>query len=155
MPATNILKKIYLFQNFSDSELEKIAKVAIEKEVNAGQEIFMTNESAKSFFVITLGGVKITSTTEKGDAVSIANIASGAHFGEVAFLDRGTRSATAEATEFSRLLEFEFEKLQNVLENDPDMGLKFYQACSRFLATRLRATLSDLSAAKEAKLKLF
>lgn len=155
MATSPLLKDIYLFKELTSPELDKVATAASEKEVNSGEEIFMTGERATSFFVIVLGGIKISSTTEKGDVISIANLATGSHFGEVSFLDEGRRSATAQATEFTRLLEIDFEKLKAVAEAEPVIGLKIYRACSRFLATRLRATLSDLNAAKEAKLKHF
>ena len=155
MSASHLLKGIYLFNELNEVELQKIADIAIEKEVNSGEEVFMTGEKAKSFYVILLGSIKISANTDKGDSISIAQLATGAHFGEVAFLDEGNRSATAQATEFTRLVEVDFAKLKQLIASDNTIGLKVYRACSRYLATRLRATLSDLNAAKEARLKHF
>ena len=149
------LKGIYLFKEFDDQELQMVAKLGVEKSVTAGAVFFSTGQEAKCFFVIEMGSVNIFSNLKSGDSAGITQMGSGSHFGELAFLDGGKRSATAQAVESCRIMEIPFDGLKGLLDSNPKMAVKFYKSCSRFLASRLRSTTDDLTSVKEAKLKLF
>lgn len=149
------LANIYMFKGLSDEELGKISQVATERNLSAGEEIFMTGDEATSFFLISMGSIKIYSNSSKGDAMGIANLGSGAHFGELPFFDEGKRSATAEAIEPCRMLEIQYLDLARIIEENPVIAGKIYKSCSRFLASRLRNTLDDLNQAREARLRHF
>lgn len=155
MGQTAVIGNVYLFKELSDAELQKIMAIAQEKNLTAGEEIFMTGEAAKSFYVIAVGSVKIFSNSSQGDAMNIATLGSGSHFGELPLFDQGNRSATAQTLEPTRLLEITYGDLDKVLNDNPIIATKVYKSCSRFLATRLRNTLGDLAQAREAKLKHF
>lgn len=149
------LANIYMFKGLSDEELGQISRIVAERNLTAGEEIFMTGDEATSFFMISMGSIKIYSNSSKGDAMGIANLGSGAHFGELPFFDQGKRSATAEAIEPCRMLEIQYVDLARVIDENPSMGNKIYKSCSRFLASRLRNTLEDLNQAREVRLRHF
>lgn len=155
MSQQSALGSVYLFKDLTPQELQSVASIAQERNLTAGEEAFMTGEVAKSFFVIVMGSIKIFSNSSQGDSLGIATLGSGSHFGEVPFFDQGKRSATAQAIESSRMLEVSYTELTALLESNPSLALKVYKNCSRFLATRLRNTLGDLTQAKEAKTKHF
>ena len=102
-----------------------------------------------------MGSVKIFTTSQSGDTLGIATLGSGSHFGEIPFLDSGTRSANAQTTEPSKIIEVPYDALRKTLEMNPNVGAKVYRAFSKYLAARLRNTLDDLGHAKEVKLKHF
>ncbi|MBX3016639.1 MAG: cyclic nucleotide-binding domain-containing protein [Bdellovibrionaceae bacterium] len=147
------LSGVYLFKELTPDELKIVAHAASERHLSPGEEVFMTGEAAKSFFVITLGSVKIYSNSSKGDAMGIANLGSGAHFGEMPFFDQGNRSATAQTLEPTHMLEIAYADLEALFAAHPLIALKVYRTAARFMATRLRNTLGDLNQAKESKLK--
>jgi CRP-like cAMP-binding protein len=155
MSNHKILKNIYLFKSFDDSELQKLATTLNEKVYSPGQDIFMIGQKAQSFYVILMGTVKIYMNPDGEHDIKIANLGSGAHFGELPFLDGGNRSATAQATETSTLLEISYDKLRALLEQNEKMAGKFYKDLSIYLASRLRATTENLKQVHEFKLKHF
>lgn len=153
MVKTDSLKNIYLFKDFTPDELGKVAELCVPKEVINGQELFGSGQKAESFFVIQQGTVKIYRTTSGGDEVALTTLASGSHFGEMPFVTDEQRTATAQATESSHLIEIPYAGLEKLLAADVRMSDKFHRSMSRFLANRLKATTNDLSSAKEFALR--
>lgn len=153
MSQHQALSGVYLFKELTPEELQIVAHAANERNLSPGEEVFMTGEKANSFYVIALGSVKIYSNSSEGDVMGIANLGTGAHFGEMPFFDRGNRSATAQAIEPTRMLEIAYADLEQLFQAHPPIALKVYRTAARFMATRLRNTLGDLSQAKESKLK--
>lgn len=155
MADTKLLKGIYIFKDFDEEELNSVAQIAEEKTILAGHEIFIRGQPADAFYMISMGSVKIYSSTDAGDEHSIAALSTGDHFGEIPFLDHGKRTATAQANEMSRLIEVKYDKLTRLLEGNPLMAMKLYRSYAHFVALRLRTTLGDLNAARETRLKHF
>lgn len=148
---TATLKAIYLFSDFSEADLKKVATIAEAKNFLPGQDVFSVGQGATAFYVVVMGSVKITVNSGEGDEIQIRHLGSGSHFGEMPFMDGEKRSATVQAIENSHLAEIPYVKLQSLLEQDPVMAAKFYRSAARFLALRLRATTADLNNLKELK----
>jgi CRP-like cAMP-binding protein len=141
---TEILKKIYLFKEMSEEDLKCLISAGEEKTVISGQELFCSGQKAESFFVVVQGTVKIFKSDSDANEVSLVTLAAGEHFGEMAFLTREVRSATAHVVESSLLFEISYVKLEKLLEENPLISEKFHRALARFLAHRLKATTEGL-----------
>jgi CRP/FNR family transcriptional regulator, cyclic AMP receptor protein len=150
-----ILKNIYLFKDLSPSELEAIAQMATTEVFQRGDEIFAQGDRAVAMFVIKFGSIQIKQSGKEGEAVPIALLATGSHFGEMGYIDNEARSATAEAAEKTELIRIGYEELRRFLENNPKTAWQFYKSCAHFLCCRLRATTTDLGFARELHLKHF
>lgn len=145
------LKNIYLFSDFSDSDLNKIAGIAEVKDFLPGQDIFTVGQTASAIYIVIMGTVKISVNTGEGDEIQIRTMGSGSHFGEMPFIDGDKRSASVQTLEPSHLAEIPYEKLTDLLDNDVQMAAKFYRSIAKYLAVRLRTTTSDLNSLKELK----
>jgi CRP-like cAMP-binding protein len=155
MVNAQILKNIYLFRTLDDAELNSLNKIVTEKTFSAGQDIFVVGQKAQSFYVIRMGTIKIYTNPDGSGDLNIANLGSGSHFGEMAMMDGLERSATAQATETSTLLEINYDKLREVLQANEKMAAKFYKELSLYLAARLRATTVNLQHIHEVRLRHF
>jgi CRP/FNR family transcriptional regulator, cyclic AMP receptor protein len=155
MAASSILKSVYLFKNFNDAELSTINGIVEEKSYSPGQDIFISGQDAKSFYVVRMGTVKIYANPDGNKDINITNMGTGSHFGEIPFVDGGKRSATAQCTEATTLLEISYEKLRKLLDSNHQLAHKFYKQLAWFMAARLRATTENLQAIHELKLKHF
>ena len=153
MSQQKILSQIYLFKELTPQELDLMAQVCKEKSVSAGADIFISGQKAESFFVVKYGSVKIYATTKAGDDINISNMSTGAHFGEMPFLDGATRSATSQALEQSTLIEIPYKDFENLLNQQPAMSVKVHRAFARHLCQRLRVTTEDFSKIREFQLK--
>src|SRR5581483_8833968 len=72
----------------------------------ANEEVCREDEAADSMFLILQGQVRIMTEGRRGRPYFLRFLEAGDAFGQIALLDGGRRSATAEATKDSLLLEF-------------------------------------------------
>ncbi len=149
MDMVEILKNVYLFRDMEEEELEDLATVAESCSFYQGDTIFHEGDIGDSLYVIKIGSVKIIKEDRAGNESQVAVLGTGAHFGEMTIADRQPRSATVVANEHTELIKFDVNKLDQLFENNPKMGFKFYRKLSMGLSKRLRNTTEDLSFTKQ------
>ena len=152
--SQDLLKNIYLFKSLDAKELALVQEIASRDVLNGGDTVFNQGSEAKALYVIAFGSVSITKDKE-GDQITVAKLATGSHFGEMAFIDGAKRSANAEATERTELVRIDYDKLRALLQKNTTLAAKFYQALCQFMCGRLRQTTEDLSFAREKNLRHF
>ncbi len=147
--ATDLLKNLYFFKEMPPQALELIEKITKERLYSPGQDIFAQGDKASSLFIVKMGSVKIHLEGSEGDAIEISILGTGLHFGEMAFLDGESRSASATAVEATKLLEINYEGLSSLLEKNPTIAAPFYRSIAQFLCGRLRHTTMTMSQVKD------
>ncbi|MGI1661608.1 Crp/Fnr family transcriptional regulator [Palleronia sp. KMU-117] len=95
---------------------------------HAGQTIFCRGEPGEHFFVILEGDVEISVTSSQGRRSVLNHMGPGEVLGEIAFLDRGTRSADAVATTDVVLSAIDRRALAGFLNDNPDALLDLMAA---------------------------
>ena len=94
MPApVDLLKSVPLFQNVPAKQLKAIADSFTERRFSSGQELTAEGGGAAGFFVIESGEAKVTI-----DGVERRTLGPGDHYGEIALIDGGLRTATITAS---------------------------------------------------------
>ncbi|HEY7044208.1 MAG TPA: cyclic nucleotide-binding domain-containing protein [Nocardioidaceae bacterium] len=124
-----LIRAVPLFAGLLPSEVDRIALVMRPRDVGAGVVICAEGEPGHEFFVLARGEAGI----ERGDE-TIAKLHVGDHFGELALLDRGPRSATVRALGDCRLYVLEDAAFAAVLNEVPALAQKLLAT----LAGRLR-----------------
>lgn len=152
--SSNLLQNVYLFKELNAKEIEPIAALAKTESHNPGDVIFSQDDSATSLYIVKFGSVQIKHSG-KEDSINVANLGTGAHFGEMAFVDGEKRSATVSVVEKTDILTIDFQDLRRVLEANPGTAVKVYKAFALFLCGRLRVTTTDLSFAREKNMRHF
>jgi len=89
-PAT--LKQVDLFSGLDDKEAAKIAPLFKERTYSAGETMAEEGKHGVGFFVIESGTANVSVHGEQR-----RTLGPGTHFGEVALLDDGVRTATVTA----------------------------------------------------------
>jgi CRP/FNR family transcriptional regulator, cyclic AMP receptor protein len=113
-----LLAKTELFGVLGEDTLERVAGRVRVRTVDRGQTIFVQDEPGDRMFVLAEGAVKLVVRSAQGEVVELARHGPPAAFGEVALLDGGPRSATAEALERSVLLVVTRDDLIELLRAD-------------------------------------
>lgn len=152
--SAQLLQDIYLFEEFPPKEREELSAKGVVRTFNQHEAVFDEGDQASSLFVIRHGTVGI-SRSGKNDDVHLVQLGTGAHFGEMPFVNDEPRSARAVALERSELLEIGFDVLQAHLDKHPSTAVTFYRAMAHFLAGRLRTITIDLSFSREINLRHF
>jgi CRP-like cAMP-binding protein len=108
--AASELAAIPLFSSMSDDELAETACLFEHETVSAGVQVAGEGCTGYSFFVIADGNAVVTD-----DGRELSTLGPGDHFGEIALLGNGRRSATVTTTTPARLLVMfgtEFRRLE-------------------------------------------
>ncbi len=89
---TELLRHVSLFDGIGDKQLDTLARTFTERTFPAGREITTEGGSGVGFFVIGDGEAVVTVGGEER-----RTLGRGDHFGEIALIDEGARSATITA----------------------------------------------------------
>jgi CRP-like cAMP-binding protein len=123
------LATVPLFAALSKKDLQRIARASDEVTVEKGRVLVQEGTSGHEAFVIVEG----TATVER-KGLTVASLGPGNHFGELALLDGGPRTATVIATSDLRVLVLGQREFSGVLDSVPGLAHKLLAA----LATRIR-----------------
>jgi pyruvate,water dikinase len=124
------LRRVQLFADMDRRQAEQIARVVKERRFAKGETVIMEGSGGAAFFLIESGEAKVTS---KG--IERAILGPGDHFGEIALIDGGPRSATVTAMTALVCYGITFWEFRPLVEKNGAMAWKLLQA----LAKRLRA----------------
>jgi CRP-like cAMP-binding protein len=100
----DVLGRTELFQGIDATTRRRIAEHVAVRVVERGQCVFTQDQSGDRMYVLAEGAVKLFVASRNGGIVELVRHDPPASFGEVALLDGGLRSASAEAVERSTLL---------------------------------------------------
>lgn len=141
------LKQSDIFFQFTQTQLELVANLCQEKVYNNGETIFEENSTSKELYVIAQGEVSILvnpgSMGQQGpsEKIVVATLRRGQSFGEVALVDEGLRSASAQARQKdTRLLVVSRNKLVMLCETYPQLGYRLMYNLAADLAMKIRNT---------------
>ena len=125
------LKSVSLFEGLDERDLERLATEFKERTFAAGSPVVSEGASGAAFFVIADGEATVTVEGEER-----ARLGPGDHFGEIALLADGVRSATVTADTELRCYGLTPWEFRPFVEEHPQVAWKLLQA----LARRLRTT---------------
>ena len=81
----DFLKKIHLFYDLGEEELEDIAGAMEEISVGKGEVVFQQDSKSENFYLIYSGNVRITSR-QQGKEIQLAVLVKNDYFGEMGML---------------------------------------------------------------------
>ncbi len=87
-------------------------------EYGAGEEVFRQGDTGQVMYVVLSGRVELTLNDQHFDTAEVGNI-----FGELALIDTPHRSATATATEASRLVTVDKRQFTFMVQEHPFFAL--------------------------------
>lgn len=117
------LQRIPLFSELNQRQLRRIGRDFRDRRFKAGTAIVRQNEmSGVGFFIITEGEASVAV-----DGREVARLGAGEHFGELALISEGVRTATVTATTPLRCLEITFWDFRRIAKENPDIAWKLLQ----------------------------
>jgi CRP/FNR family cyclic AMP-dependent transcriptional regulator len=137
-----LLGETELFDQLDEEPLRKLAERTGYQVFDKGQTIFVQDELGDRLFIVVDGIVKLIVRSRSGEFIELVRHGRPAVLGEIAVLDGGPRSATAEAVERTTLLSLARDELLEVLRSEPYVA----EALLRRLAGMVRRTTLDLAA---------
>ena len=136
----NVLKKIYLFQELTNKELEKILQVAKTETFGGNKTIFKEHDNGDKLYILLKGKVRISKNIPGIGEEALAILEAGSFFGEMSLIDDIPRSADAITNEPVELLSISKDDFENLLFYDKELAYSVLWAFLRTLSSRLRET---------------
>jgi uncharacterized membrane protein len=130
------LRSVPLFASLDDEAATRLRTLLTLKEVNSGTRLFNKGDSGDAMYLVESGRVRISITDSDGSEVTLADVAQGDFFGEMAIIDGRSRSADATVIEDARFAVLSRDDFLNFVRSTPDVALKMLGA----LSDRLRRT---------------
>jgi CRP-like cAMP-binding protein len=119
----DVLQGIPLFAELNQRQLKRLAGDFRERRFKGGASIVRQDEmSGIGFFVITEGEAVV----EVDDRI-VANLGAGDHFGELALISEGLRTATVTSITAITCLEISFWDFRRAAKDNPDITWKLLQ----------------------------
>ena len=145
-------RKIFLFQDLEDREIEQVIDRTSPREFPAGSEIIREGEPGDSMYIMISGEVEITKQltlvldedTPKERVMIRLKAEDGVYFGEMSLLENDTRSATVTASTDCQLLELYQQDFLELIRHDTAMGVKLMLHLAQLLSRHLRKTNQDV-----------
>jgi len=145
-------RKIFLFQDLMDEEIEQVLSRTHLREFSAGRVIIREGETGDSMFIMVSGEVEITKQltlvldedTPKERVMIRLKAENGAYFGEMSLLELDSRSATVTASTDCRLLELFHQDFLELIQHNPSMGVKLLLHLAQLLSRHLRKANLDV-----------
>lgn len=130
----HILSQAKPFAGLDDEALSAIADIVVEASFPAGRVIFLRGDPGTAIYIVHDGRVRLSVVTSDGRELSFAHAQPGDVFGEIAVIDRATRSADATALTDVRLLVISARDMEALIDRFPAIAWGFM----RSLCARLR-----------------
>jgi CRP/FNR family cyclic AMP-dependent transcriptional regulator len=138
---TEVLARTELFRGVDEAARRLIAERVAERVVERGQSVFVHDEPGDRMYILAEGVVKLYISSRDGGVVELVRHHQPAVFGELALLDGGPRSASADAVERSTLLVVTRAELLRLLRSEEQVA----EALLRMLGAIVRRTTRQVT----------
>lgn len=139
------LRKISLFQAFSDQELVDLYRLGEVRRVNAKSNIVIEGEQTRGLYLLLKGTVSVYKTDKSSSTmIRLAYLDEGSAFGELSLFDEAPRSATITGESNCDVFYLDIAPFEKFLdEMGDDLKVRFYKKCAEDMVERFRKQNSD------------
>lgn len=143
------LEEIAIFRDLDEKALREVESCVERRSVSAGERIFDVGESSDQIFFVRSGRVHILLPLPGGKRHHLATMCRGDFFGEMSFLDRGVRSAEAEAAKETELYALSRGAFDELAQRHEELAGPIFERLAHAIAQRLRVTDAELGSLEE------
>lgn len=138
------LREIELLEDMEDAAVDALRECVQGRTVSAGNKVFARGDTGDEVFLIRNGVVRILLPLHGGKRHHLATFGRGDFFGEMAFLDKGARSADAVAKTDCELYVFSRQRFNEHSRADAVLGVRVFARLARAVSLRLRQADAEL-----------
>ncbi len=152
------LSQLEIFSNLSEDESERnrlltsVCEILEPVNYSAGDIIIKEGDLGDSLFILYKGSAQVRRKTPNEDQFAVANLTADQNvfFGEVALVDKDTRSASVYALDDCETLKLEGKAFKDLCDAEPILGYHVIFKISQRIAEALRRSNKDLMLLYEA-----
>lgn len=129
---SNTLSELPFFHEFTQEELQMLTSIANIREAEKGEKLFFQGIISDKMYVLIEGSASVYSGGQ-----FIVELNSPQIFGELELIDRRGASADVIISKDSRIIEFLYDDILEVLNTNNELGYKFLKQIVDILSVRL------------------
>src|SRR5215831_10855730 len=122
------IRSVPLFASLDDQAAVELRNLLSVKTIGAGASLFRAGDRGDAMYLVESGRVRISVTDEDQKEITLAELARGDYFGEMAIIDGKNRSANATIIEDGRLAVLSRENFLKFIRNNPTVALEMLSA---------------------------
>ena len=130
-----VLAYVPLFHDLSKREIKKIASLCDVGDYMAGAAVVKQGDAGDAFYVVLKGQAKVSTNGR-----FIGRMIPGDHFGEIAVLDGGERTATVTSETPMTLVILRRKELLKALRSDPNLSLQLLTELAKMIRRVSKST---------------
>ena len=130
-----IAREVSLLRTLEEPEFQSVIAASRIEAVDDGAFFFMEEDPAEKAYVLLKGKVKLVQVTPDGQQVLLGYLVPGRMFGIIAVLEHVTYPVSAQAVGLCRVMWWDRETLNRLIEQYPRMAL----SALRFMAGKIRS----------------
>ena len=134
-----------LLQDLTPGELARLSPHLEAFNAEAGTVVVRAGEPAARIFLVTSGSLSVLLRAENQPELRLATLTAGMTFGEIAYIERSTRSADVRADSDVECQTLSFASLDALISTDPQMHAKLQRNLMRVVVSRLRSSNAELA----------
>jgi len=143
------LNELELFEDFPQAAIDTLYECVEVKSYNPNELIFKGGDKGDAIYFVRKGNIKIVLSLNDGKQFHLLTIGMGGVFGEMAFIDKITRSADAMSVDHTNLYELSREKFNQVTARYPEVSGMVFERLALLIANRLRQSNKELKIFQE------
>jgi CRP/FNR family cyclic AMP-dependent transcriptional regulator len=118
-----LLRRVVLFEELDDVELQALAESMVERTFPAGESVTSEGGGGDGFFLVESGEASVAA-----DGAQRGALGPGDHFGEIALMIGSERTATITATTELRCHGLDATSFRDVVEGNPSIAWKLSES---------------------------
>src|ERR1700686_2183534 len=131
-----MIAEVPIFGLLDDEERDALSKMMDCRDFKEGETVFHYGDPGGEIFILRSGRVELFVESTEGQKIILSENEKGDVIGELSFLDGGSRTATALASEPTEMLVMHRDRLLGFIDKHPHAAMDLLTVVGR----RLRAT---------------
>ncbi len=141
----SFLINLPIFSSFNLDELSMLARHMSYVHLQRGEYLFVEGDQGTFMGFVVSGVLEVQKRSESGENIVLARLTKGSSIGEMALIDKSTRSATVIARQATTMVTLTDRGFEILAEKYPTVGIKVIQKIARLLSLNMRRTSSKLA----------
>jgi CRP/FNR family transcriptional regulator len=131
--VVELLGRVPVFSTLEQSDLERIAELAVPRQFEPGQAVFREGDQSDTCYIVREGHARAIRSHGDGRTITLATFGPGDIFGELAMFEDERRSATVEAIEPTSVVAVLGPDMRRLMTEHPEISKRLVIALGRRL----------------------
>jgi CRP/FNR family transcriptional regulator, cyclic AMP receptor protein len=131
--VVELLGRVPVFSTLVQSDLERIAQLAVPRRFEPGQVVFREGDASDTCYIVREGSARAVHEHRDGRTITLATFGPGDIFGELAMFEDELRSATVEAIKPTSVVAVLGPDMRRLMTEHPEISTRLVIALGRRL----------------------